>query len=41
VETVKQLVEDSARAATRLLFGHIPIEFPVNITVVDSYADAK
>ncbi|MDQ6752449.1 MAG: bifunctional 3'-5' exonuclease/DNA polymerase [Actinomycetota bacterium] len=41
VEAVRQLVEDSARAATRLLFGQIPIEIPVNITVVDSYADAK
>ena len=41
VDTIKRLLEESARAATRLLFGQIPIEFPVNITVVDSYADAK
>jgi len=41
VETVTQLVEEAARSATELLFGRIPIEFPVNITVVDSYADAK
>ncbi len=41
VNTVRGLVEESSRAATRLLFGEIPIEFPVNITVVDSYADAK
>ena len=41
VETVTALVEESARAATELLFGRIPIEFPVNITVVKSYADAK
>ncbi len=39
--TVVQVLEESSRAATRLLFGNIPIAFPVNIAVVDSYADAK
>ncbi|MCU1572651.1 MAG: bifunctional 3-5 exonuclease/DNA polymerase [Micrococcaceae bacterium] len=41
VALVRQLIEESARAATALLFGEIPVEFPVSITVVDSYADAK
>ncbi|WP_434615553.1 bifunctional 3'-5' exonuclease/DNA polymerase [Arthrobacter sp. A5] len=41
VQTVRRLVEESSQTATRLLFGEIPIAFPVNITVVDSYADAK
>jgi DNA polymerase-1 len=41
VETVAEMVHESSRAATRLLFGRIPLEFPVNVTVVESYADAK
>ncbi|MCZ2401803.1 bifunctional 3'-5' exonuclease/DNA polymerase [Paenarthrobacter sp. Z7-10] len=41
VDRVCALLEEAARAATQLLFGQIPIEFPVNITVVQSYADAK
>jgi DNA polymerase-1 len=38
---VRELIEESARAATALLFGEIPVDFPVSISVVDSYADAK
>jgi DNA polymerase I len=34
-------VTEAAAAATRLMFGRIPIEFAVNVSVVDSYADAK
>ena len=41
VEEVSALVSDAAAAATRLLFGPIPLEFPVMVTSVDSYADAK
>ncbi len=41
VEEVTTLVSDAAAAATRLLFGSIPLEFPVMVTAVDSYADAK
>ena len=41
VEEVSALVSDAAAAATRLLFGSIPLEFPVMVTAVDSYADAK
>ncbi|MCC3294022.1 bifunctional 3'-5' exonuclease/DNA polymerase [Arthrobacter sp. zg-Y411] len=41
VEEVSALVSDAAAAATRLLFGSIPLEFPVLVTPVDSYADAK
>ena len=40
-EEVTALVADAAAAATRLLFGAIPLEFPVLVTAVDSYADAK
>ncbi|MCG2623534.1 bifunctional 3'-5' exonuclease/DNA polymerase [Arthrobacter sp. I2-34] len=36
-----RLVEESAAAATRLMFGQLPLEFAVSVTVVDSYADAK
>jgi DNA polymerase I len=41
VEAVTEIVHESSRAATRLIFGEIPLEFPVNVTVVQSYADAK
>ncbi|WP_368736934.1 DNA polymerase [Arthrobacter sp. Marseille-P9274] len=35
------LVAEAAADATRLMFGRIPVEFPVSIACVDSYADAK
>jgi DNA polymerase-1 len=38
---VSALVTDAAAAATRLLFGSIPLEFPVVVVTVDSYAQAK
>ncbi|MHA7154100.1 bifunctional 3'-5' exonuclease/DNA polymerase [Arthrobacter sp. TMN-50] len=41
VDEVCRLVTDAALSATRLMFGDIPIEFAVNVMVVDSYADAK
>lgn len=41
VVVVTEMVHESSRVATRLLFGQIPLEFPVNVTVVESYADAK
>ncbi|MFP5312871.1 MAG: DNA polymerase, partial [Actinomycetes bacterium] len=34
-------IEDSAKAAKELLFGPIPVEFPVSLAVVDSYDHAK
>ncbi|MFT4471651.1 bifunctional 3'-5' exonuclease/DNA polymerase [Arthrobacter sulfonylureivorans] len=40
-EVARRLVEESAAAATRLVFGRIPVDFPVSVAVVDSYADAK
>ncbi len=36
-----QAIEDSATAAKELLFGRIPVEFPVSVAVVDSYDNAK
>ncbi len=41
VEDVTAIVHESSRTATKLLFGTIPLEFPVNATVVQCYADAK
>jgi len=41
VAAATEMVHESSRAATRLIFGEIPLEFPVNVTVVQSYADAK
>lgn len=38
---VSTMVNESARAATHLMFGRIPVEFPVNVVMADSYADAK
>lgn len=34
-------IEDAASAAKELLFGPIPVEFPVSVAVVDSYDHAK
>ncbi len=34
-------IEDAAAAAKELLFGRIPVEFPVSVAVVDSYDNAK
>ncbi|WP_426979247.1 bifunctional 3'-5' exonuclease/DNA polymerase [Pseudarthrobacter sp. O4] len=34
-------IEDAANAAKELLFGRIPVEFPVSVAVVDSYDKAK
>ncbi|WP_318241867.1 bifunctional 3'-5' exonuclease/DNA polymerase [Arthrobacter pullicola] len=40
-EEAAAIVEAAAAEATELLFGKIPLEFPVVATVVDSYAEAK
>ncbi|MBP3042541.1 bifunctional 3'-5' exonuclease/DNA polymerase [Arthrobacter jiangjiafuii] len=40
-EEVSALVTEAAAAATGLLFGRIPLEFPVVAVTIDSYADAK
>lgn len=40
-ETVSGIVEESAAAAGRLLFGGAPVDFPLTIATVESYADAK
>jgi DNA polymerase-1 len=34
-------IEAAADAAKELLFGRIPVEFPVSVAVVDSYDQAK
>ncbi|MCP9001091.1 bifunctional 3'-5' exonuclease/DNA polymerase [Pseudarthrobacter sp. RMG13] len=34
-------IEEAAAAAKELLFGPIPVEFPVSVAVVDSYDNAK
>ena len=41
VDACIRAIEDSARAAKELLFGPIPVEFPVSLAVVDSYDLAK
>ncbi|HEY0247716.1 MAG TPA: bifunctional 3'-5' exonuclease/DNA polymerase [Gryllotalpicola sp.] len=38
---VEQIVRDAAREAGRLLFGTFPVDFPLSIATVDTYADAK
>ncbi|KRF08224.1 3'-5' exonuclease [Arthrobacter sp. Soil782] len=40
-DRVSAMVTEAARSAAHLMFGHIPVEFPVNVVVVNSYADAK
>ncbi|MHA7221332.1 bifunctional 3'-5' exonuclease/DNA polymerase [Arthrobacter sp. RHLT1-20] len=41
VEDCIRAIEESAAAAKELLFGRIPVEFPVSVAVVDSYDNAK
>src|SRR6476661_1262353 len=41
VEACTRAIEESAAAAKDLLFGRIPVEFPVSVAVVDSYDNAK
>ena len=41
VDACIRAIEESAAAAKELLFGPIPVEFPVSIAVVDSYDHAK
>jgi DNA polymerase-1 len=41
VEACVRAIEESAAAAKELLFGQIPVEFPVSVAVVDSYDNAK
>ncbi|MET0989699.1 MAG: bifunctional 3'-5' exonuclease/DNA polymerase [Glaciihabitans sp.] len=40
-EEVAELVRAAAADAGRLLFGAMPVTFPVTVAIVDSYADAK
>lgn len=41
VDACTRAIEEAAAAAKELLFGRIPVEFPVSIAVVDSYDRAK
>ena len=41
VDACIRAVEEAANAAKELLFGPIPVEFPVSVAVVDSYDNAK
>ena len=41
VDEVTRIVHESSQRATELIFGKIPLEFPVNVSVVECYADAK
>lgn len=40
-DQVTQILHESSQRATELIFGKIPLEFPVNVSVVQCYADAK
>lgn len=40
-DQVEQIMHESSQRATELIFGRIPLEFPVNVSVVTCYADAK
>ncbi|MGQ1839236.1 bifunctional 3'-5' exonuclease/DNA polymerase [Kocuria turfanensis] len=40
-ELAAELVRGCAEHAGRMVFGRIPVEFPVSVAVVESYADAK
>ena len=40
-DAVAEAMRASAAEAGRILFGGAPVEFPVTVAVVDSYAEAK
>ncbi|MCA5894968.1 bifunctional 3'-5' exonuclease/DNA polymerase [Isoptericola sp. NEAU-Y5] len=40
-DAVGQVVRDAAAEAGRLLFGDFPVDFPLTVAAVESYADAK
>lgn len=40
-DRVSDIVTGAAATAGRLLFGEFPVDFPLTVAVVDSYADAK
>ncbi|WP_395640777.1 bifunctional 3'-5' exonuclease/DNA polymerase [Pseudolysinimonas sp.] len=40
-DQVVELMRESAAEAGRLLFGGVPVEFAVSVSVVDRYSDAK
>ena len=40
-EAVRALVADAATAAGRLLFGQAPVDFPLTVASMGSYAEAK
>lgn len=41
VAEVSEILHASSQAATELIFGKIPLQFPVNVVVEQCYADAK
>lgn len=41
VDACVEAIREAANAAKELMFGRIPVEFPVSIAVVDSYDKAK
>ncbi len=41
VDACIRAIEEAATAAKELMFGRIPVEFPVSVAVVDSYDKAK
>ncbi|MDQ0866744.1 bifunctional 3'-5' exonuclease/DNA polymerase [Arthrobacter globiformis] len=41
VDACTRAIEEAANAAKELLFGPIPVEFPVSVAVVNSYDNAK
>ncbi|MGJ9402978.1 bifunctional 3'-5' exonuclease/DNA polymerase [Arthrobacter sp. KK5.5] len=40
-EAAAGIAQDAATAAAELMFGRTPVEFPVGVAVVESYANAK
>ncbi len=40
-DDVAEAVREAAAGAGRLLFGDFPVDFPLTVAAVDSYADAK
>jgi DNA polymerase-1 len=38
---VERTLRDAAAQAGRLMFGDLPVEFPLSVAIVDNYGQAK
>ena len=37
----EQIIREAAQSAGELIFGQVPVEFPVTVAITDNYSKAK